>query len=331
MPKTMTPRLKPLPSEPAASVLAAPGPAIAARPMPRLDAGRLGVPIANVREIVASPGFGMMREVFVTLAGAPLGTRAFLESRPASGPRERIRAVELPFQPALGGREFRALVPTAVPGADASYIPVAVVDGTELRGSEFRTDEPMFHGLQPFARSAAAPGVRTDGVEGNGSPSLPLPKLSLLAHVQSELPKFTVFGATPEGLRISFYISDGHWSGPRIHARYKSEGGDWIVVRRDGVAIPNARATLETSDGALLYYELTGTIDLGPDGYARALANDWPDFAALALVARISTSSENWNWLNRLTLVGAGVVNLKIGHTSYDLYSIQLDPAGLPR
>jgi hypothetical protein len=155
--------------------------------------------------------------------------------------------------------------------------------------------------------------------------------MELLAHVESNLPTFTVFGPTPEGLRLAFYISDGDWAGPRIQARYKSEGGDWIVVRRDGVAVPNARATLETSDGGLLYYELSGTIDLGPDGYARSLASDWPESAALSVVARISTSCENWKWLNRLTLVGAGIVNLKVGHTSYDLYSIQYDFLGQAR
>lgn len=332
MPKTTISPFEPSQSEKMASVpLAARRSVNTPRAAAQLDAQRLAVPVAAVRDIVPSPGSGMMREVFVTLPGAPLGSRVFLESRSASGPSQRIRALELPFEAARGAREFRALVPVAAPGVETSFVPIAVVDGAELRGREFRADLPRSQAFERGAQSIGAPPPETDSAEGKGSPGLPFPKLELLAHVQADLPKFSVFGATPEGLRIAFYITDGNWAGPLIHARYKSEGGDWIIVRRDGVAVPNARATLETSDGALLYYELTGTIDLGPDGYARSLANDFPDFAALAIVARISTSSERWNWLNRLTLVGTGVVNLKIGHTRYDLYSVQLDPAGLPR
>jgi hypothetical protein len=146
--------------------------------------------------------------------------------------------------------------------------------------------------------------------------------MELLAHVEAKLPKATLFGKTPEGVRIAFYIAEGRWDGPRIRAQYRSEGGDWMLVREDGVGIPNARATLETDDGALLYYELTGTVDLGPNGCASVLANTAPEVAPLSVVAKITTASERWGWLNRLTIVGAGVVKLKTGTAIYDIYSI---------
>lgn len=304
-------------------------------PRSAADVSRLSVPLAEVRSLLPSGAQdGFSREVRVTLAHAPMGSRVYLESQPVSGPNERISAIELPFQPALGRREYRALLPPSPPGSEGSYVPVAVCRGQELRGERFWPHAAPHSEIErrPSVHPVKPPSV-SRGVEqqiGSGRlERLPFPAMELLAHVEADLPNATVFGATPEGLRITFFIAGGRWSGPRIQARYRSEGGDWIVVRRDGVAIPNARATLETSDGALLYYELTGTIDLGPDGYEHALASNWPNFAALSIVARVSTTSERWKWLNRLTLVGAGVVNLKLGHTVYDLYSIQCEAAVL--
>ena len=294
------------------------------------NGGRIGTPVAAVQKLVRTrAGGGASREVLVTVPGAPLGCRVYLESQPLSGPSERVRAFELPSPAAEGKREFRALLAPIAPGSGGFYAPVVVFDGQELTGERFRAESES--ALESKSAAPASAVTASDRERHAVSASLPFPAMELIAQVESDLPAVTVFGPTPEGLRISFYISDGYWAGPRIHAQYKSEGGDWIVVRRDGIAVPNARATLQTSDGGLLYYELTGTIDLGPDGYARSLANDWPDSAALSLVARVSTASESWKWLNRLTLVGAGVVNLKIGRTHYDLYSIQCDVPIAPR
>jgi len=331
MPKAMMSPVKQLLSDPASGIASTPSaPRIARDSVPGVAPAPPRLPVAELGRTVPSPGLGLMREVFVRVPGAPLGTRVYLESRPSGGPSQRIRAVEMPHEEAARrGREFRALVPVDARPNEASFIPVAVVNGSELRGSELRTDAPSNLGFERFVAPAGGRKIVDDSLAASAVASFPSPKLELLARVQSDLPKTTLFGETPEGLRVSFYITDGNWAGPRIHARYRSEGGDWVLVRRDGVAVPNARATLETSDGGLLYYELTGTIDLGADGYARSLANDWPDLAALSLVARISTASDNWKWLNRLTLVGAGVVNLKLGHTSYDLYSIGLDSEAL--
>jgi hypothetical protein len=249
--------------------------------------------------------------VIVELARAPQGTRVFLDLLAASGPRERISAWALPQQPGSEARRYRARLPESLSGFTGSYVPVAVLGGDEVRG------EPLQMGLRPAA---------SDDSTAEGLPPFEAfpPALQLLAHVYSDLPTATVFGATPEGIRMAFYVKDGRWSGPRIHAHYKSEGGDWLLVRKDGVAIPDARATLTTDDGALLYYRLGGTLDLGPDGYALALRNELPKSAPLSVTAQVSTSSEKWKWLNRLTLVGAGLVDLQKGRVRYDLYSISL-------
>jgi len=334
MPKPMPSWNRPSPSD---SAPVAGGPAFAARQAApsvtpvaaHAAASRLGQPIAKLGSSVPIPGpSGMGREVLVSMDRAPLGLRVFLESLPSGGPIERIQAFALPAEPNSAVRHFRGIVPAWQPGSPKLYLPVAVLNGEEVRGERFLLSDPSAD-LRPARALGPSDRGPTLAAPGAAPSALPFPTMTLLAHVEADLPSATLFGATPEGVRIAFYIADGHWHGPRINARYKAEGGDWLVVRRDGIAIPNVRATLETSDGALLYYELTGTIDLGPAGYERSLVGDLSAVAPFSAVARVSTSSERWQWLNRLTLVGAGVVNLKSRRAHYDLYSIQCDPEAL--
>ena len=279
----------------------------------------LRTPVSSGSGAVLPAGRLSGDKVLIELVRAPLGAQVFLEMLPDARPPERIPTLALPVHPGSDRRFYSAMLSGPRALAKTALIPLAVIDGEEIRG------EPI--GRAPFA-AAAAEHVRAD----EAAPDAALPiGLELFAHADADLPDATIFGATPEGVRMAFYIKSGRWYGPRIHARYKSEGGDWVLVRKDGVAIPDVRATLEAEDGALFYYRLTGTLDLGPDGYARTLANDLPNAAPISVVGQISTSSERWQWVNRLTFVGAGVVDLKHGRARYDLYSLTCSPGASRR
>ena len=61
-----------------------------------------------------------------------------------------------------------------------------------------------------------------------------------------------IIGPVPEGIRVNFYTTSGEVTGPRVTGRFRPVGGDWVVMRRDGVAVLDVRATIETNDGALI-------------------------------------------------------------------------------
>src|SRR5207248_5230099 len=60
-------------------------------------------------------------------------------------------------------------------------------------------------------------------------------------------------GDVPHGTRATVPISGGRFEGPRLRGRVVPGGGDWTLLRTDGVLELDLRLTLETDDGALIH------------------------------------------------------------------------------
>lgn len=59
--------------------------------------------------------------------------------------------------------------------------------------------------------------------------------------------------------RAAIYLEDGHFEGPNIRGRVlPGSGGDWPLVRPDGVIDFDARYMLEVDDGTLIYMQNRG-------------------------------------------------------------------------
>jgi Protein of unknown function (DUF3237) len=58
-------------------------------------------------------------------------------------------------------------------------------------------------------------------------------------------------------------VTGGTATGPKVFGKFRPVGADWLVVRRDGMAALDVRATMETNDGALINVSYTdGTVTL---------------------------------------------------------------------
>ena len=130
-----------------------------------------------------------------------------------------------------------------------------------------------------------------------------------------------VIGPTPDGIRVNFYLTGGEVDGPKLKGSFAPVGADWLLIRRDGVAILDVRATIETQDGALIYLPYSGVCDLGPEGYDRFLNGTLPERATLRGVPRFHTSHPSYQWLNRVQCLNVGEVNLTAGVVQYDVYA----------
>ena len=115
-------------------------------------------------------------------------------------------------------------------------------------------------------------------------------------------------GDTPQGRRRIIGITGGRVSGARVSGRVLPGGADWQVVRGDGVADLDARYTVETDDGALVYVRNRG-LRHGPPEVLRRLAAGEPVDAAsyyMRTTPLFETGDPRYAWLNRIVCVATG-------------------------
>jgi hypothetical protein len=132
-----------------------------------------------------------------------------------------------------------------------------------------------------------------------------------------------VIGSMPEGIRVNFYSTGGEIKGPRIFGKIRALGGDWVTVRKDGVALLDVRATFETPDHALILVTYPGMVDVGEHGHDQFLRGDLPTVAQIRTSPRFLTSHPDYVWLNRLHCLGIGEYCAANNEAKYDVYAVR--------
>jgi len=115
-------------------------------------------------------------------------------------------------------------------------------------------------------------------------------------------------GDVAKGGRRIIPVTGGEFSGPRIRAAVVPGGADWQVLRNDGVAELEARYTLRTDDGALIYVRNLA-LRHGPPEIIAALAAGRPvDPASYYFrgATFFETSAARYAWLTKTVIVCTG-------------------------
>jgi len=141
---------------------------------------------------------------------------------------------------------------------------------------------------------------------GDGAP-LPL-RSQFLMQMSAELEDSQQLGETPVGGRRIVYVKAGEFSGPELKGQVLPGGGDWVLVRRDGVSQLDVRITLRTDDGALIFVSYRGISTLAPEVRQRILKGEVVDPSEyyFRTTPFFETASEKYAWLNKLVAVGVG-------------------------
>ena len=94
------------------------------------------------------------------------------------------------------------------------------------------------------------------------------PELEFLFEVSLEIAPPHAIGENPHGNRQIVHVTGGSFEGPRLKGKILPGGGDWALVRPDGVAELDVRETWQTEDGALLYVTKRGYLTSNVPGLA---------------------------------------------------------------
>ena len=84
---------------------------------------------------------------------------------------------------------------------------------------------------------------------------------------------------TMAGQRAFFRVAQSRIEGDRFSGQVADDGGDWIVLRPDGVVETDSRMMIRAADGALVYWRSRGVIRARPEQLADLKAGKGLDAA----------------------------------------------------
>lgn len=134
------------------------------------------------------------------------------------------------------------------------------------------------------------------------------PSLRFLYTSRIEVDRPLEVGRGPRGQRRIIPIKGGVFSGPRLSGRVLPGGADWQIIRDDQITEVEARYTLQTDDGALIYITNWG-LRHGPKEVMERLARGEevePDVYYFRTTPIFETGAPGYAWMNGLVCVGVG-------------------------
>ena len=134
------------------------------------------------------------------------------------------------------------------------------------------------------------------------------PELRFIFELEAEAAAPLDLGETQAGHRRIVSITGGRVFGPKLEGRIVPGGADWQIVRPDGTVDLDARYTLQTGDGTLVYVVNRGVRHGPPEVLARLGRGEPVDPGAYYFrsAAIFETGAEKYAWLTRAVVVGVG-------------------------
>jgi hypothetical protein len=156
-----------------------------------------------------------------------------------------------------------------------------------------------------------------------GQPARNTFELEYLFTYQLKLARFEVLGSTGEGLLALAFPEGGNVTGPKLSGSLLTYGGDRLVFRVDGVALPDVRLAVQIDTGDLVYVEFAGVMDAGPDGYQDFLAQRLPAVLPAQGSVRVRAAAREYQWFNRLQCLGVAEIDFARMELTNDIYAVR--------
>jgi hypothetical protein len=149
------------------------------------------------------------------------------------------------------------------------------------------------------------------------------PTLEFLARVRADVEAPQLMGQTLVGERRVVPIAGGEIAGPQLRGQIRPGGADWQDVCADGTALLEARYTVLTDDGALVYVRNLGLRHGPPEVMERIQRGEAVDPAEYYFRSspRFEAGDARYAWLNRILAIGSGARLANEVHL--DIYAVK--------
>lgn len=120
-------------------------------------------------------------------------------------------------------------------------------------------------------------------------------ELRPLCTIRAKMDEPFAVGKTPAGVRVIYEANEATIEGDRLSGVMRGKANaDWVVIGHGNVGTLDVRSLMETHDGALVFVQYQGRVDLNAPEHTMYIA---PVF---------ETSDERYRWLNTVQAVAKG-------------------------
>jgi hypothetical protein len=113
----------------------------------------------------------------------------------------------------------------------------------------------------------------------------------------------------PFGTRMIFEVESGEFHGAQGESgRFLTGGGDWLLLGQDGWGRLDVRAQIQMADGAILYVQYLGLLEMNEAVMGALQNNTATDFDQqyFRTSPRFEASDPRYAWLQQSVFIGQG-------------------------
>lgn len=152
-----------------------------------------------------------------------------------------------------------------------------------------------------------------------------LMKLEHLMTYKADLAPPQVVGKAAFGTRQIFEVTGGAFEGPNLRGEILTCGGDWLLVDDDGIGRLDVRATFLTDDGAHVFMQYFGVLELNDTANTALAQGGGTDYGDHYFMTqpRFETGDERYQWLAQTVAVAQG--RIQPGAVEYEVFACRTD------
>jgi len=134
-------------------------------------------------------------------------------------------------------------------------------------------------------------------------------------------PQRLIVGNGPAGMRLVASVSGGKCRGERLNGSLRGAGADWLVIGNDGFGRLDVRGQLVTDDGAVIYLQYGGLLEMNAAVNAAGTSGETRfEDQYFRTTPRMETGDPRYAWVNTTLFAARG--RIVPGGVEYEVFRL---------